>query len=119
MTEMRCLRSMCGVTHMNRVRNEEVHMRTGVMRGLAERAEQRELRWFGHVERMEEEHLVKKIVRSDATGVRPRGRPQMGWIDGVKRALDARGMTVEQRRMIVHDGSNWRAVVSACDMTRP
>ena len=91
-TEMRCLRSMCGVTRMDRVRNEEVRRRTGVVKGLAERADQGVLRWFGHVERMEEERLVKKIVRSDVMGGRPRGRPRMGWIDGVKRALDARGI---------------------------
>ena len=34
----------------------------------------------------------------------------MGWIDGVKRALDARGMTVEQGRMIVCDRIDWRAI---------
>ncbi len=73
--EMRCLRSMCGVTQMDRVRNEEVRRRTGVVKKLAERAEQGVLRWCGHVERMEEERLVKKITRSDVRGVRPRGRP--------------------------------------------
>ena len=111
--EMRCLRSMCGVTRLDRVRNEEVRRRTGVVKGLAERAEQGLLRWFGHVERMDEEHLVKRIIRSDAMGERPRGRPRMGWMDGVKRALDERGMSVERGRMIVRDRSNWRAVVDA------
>ncbi len=38
--EMRCLRSMCGVTRMDRVRNDEVQRRTGVVKELAERAEQ-------------------------------------------------------------------------------
>jgi len=38
--EMRCLRSMYGVTRMDRVRNEEVQRRIGVVRELADRAEQ-------------------------------------------------------------------------------
>ncbi len=76
--EMRCLRNMCGVTRMDRVRNEEVPWRTGLVKELAERAEQGVLKRFGHVERMEEERLVKKITRSDVRGVRPRGRPRMG-----------------------------------------
>ncbi len=76
-------------------------------------AEQRVLRCFGHVERMEEEHLVKKITRSDMRGVRPRGRPLMGWLDSVKRALGARGVSVEQGRMLVHDRNEWRAIVNA------
>ncbi len=69
---------------------------------LTERAEQEVLQWFGHVERMEE-HLVKKITRSDVRGVRPRGRPRMEWLDSVKSVLGARGMFVEQGRVVVRD----------------
>ncbi len=87
--------------------------RTGVVKELAERAEQRVLWWFGHVERMEEERLVKKITRSDVRGVRPRGRPRMGWMDSVKRALGARGISVEQGRIVVRDRNEWRAIVDA------
>ncbi len=58
----KCLKSMCGVTRMNRVRNDEVRRRKGVERELAKRAEHGVLRWFGHVERMKEERLVKKII---------------------------------------------------------
>ncbi len=34
--EIRCLRNMCEVTRMDRVRNEEVQRRTGVVRELAD-----------------------------------------------------------------------------------
>ncbi len=98
---------------MDRVRNEEVRRRTGVVKELAERAEQGVLRCFGHVERMEEERLVKKITRSDVRGVRPRGRPRMRWMDSVKRALGVKGMFVEQGRMLVRDRNEWRAVLNA------
>ncbi|KAK7882210.1 hypothetical protein WMY93_028384 [Mugilogobius chulae] len=82
--EMKCLRSMCGVTRMDRVRNEEVRRRTGVVRELADRAERKALGWFGHVERMEGERLVKKVYEADGPGLRLRGRPRMGWMDGDK-----------------------------------
>ena len=39
---------------MNRVRNEVVCRSAGIERELASRAAQRVLRWFGHVERMDE-----------------------------------------------------------------
>ena len=52
--EMKCLRSLVGVSRMHRVRNEEVRRRAGIERELASRADQRVLRWFGHVERMDE-----------------------------------------------------------------
>ena len=50
--EMKCLRSLVGVSQMDRVRNEEVCRRAGIERELASRADQRVLRWFGQVERM-------------------------------------------------------------------
>ena len=51
--EMKCLRSLVGVSRMDRVRNEEVRRRTGIERELARRADQRVFRWFVHVERMD------------------------------------------------------------------
>ena len=47
--EMKCLRSLVGVSRMDRVRNEEVRRRAGIGRELTSRADQRALRWFGHV----------------------------------------------------------------------
>ena len=50
--EMKCLRSLVEVSRMDRVRNEEMRRRAGIERQLASRTDQRVLRWFGHVERM-------------------------------------------------------------------
>ena len=43
---------------MDRVRNEEVRRRAGIERELASRADQRVLRWFGHMERMDEYRMA-------------------------------------------------------------
>merc|ERR1712121_55348 len=48
-TEMNCLRSMCGVTRRDRVRNEVVRRRVGVSETLSKRVERKVLKWFGHV----------------------------------------------------------------------
>ena len=53
--EMKCLRSMTGASRLDRVRNEVVRARTGVRRELAARVDVNVLRWFGHVERMDNE----------------------------------------------------------------
>jgi hypothetical protein len=42
------------------------------------------LRWYGHVERMEEERVVKRIYMPKVEGSRIRGRPKLRWMDGVK-----------------------------------
>ena len=35
-------------------------------------------------------------LMAEVSSRRTRGRPRLGWIDGVKIALDARGMTVAE-----------------------
>ena len=50
---MKCLRCLVGVSTMDRVRNEDVRRRAGIERELASRADQRVLRLFGHVKRMD------------------------------------------------------------------
>ena len=44
--EMKCLRSLVGVSQMDRVRNEEVCRRAGIERELTSRADQRVFRWY-------------------------------------------------------------------------
>ena len=40
------------------------------------------LKWFGHVERMGDEQLTKKVYKSDVGGVRGVGRPRFRRIGG-------------------------------------
>ena len=78
------LRSLVGVSRMNRVRNEEVRRRAAIEMELASRADQRVLRWFGHVYRMDEYRMARRVLMADVSGGRERGRPRLGWIAGVK-----------------------------------
>ena len=80
---------------MDRVRNEEVRRRAGIERELASRADQRVLRWFRHMERMDEYRMTRRVLMAEVSGGRTRGRPRLGWMDGVKVASSNRGMTVE------------------------
>ena len=109
--EMKCLRSLVGVPRMDRVRNEEVRWRAGIERELASRADQRVLRWFWSVERMDEYRMARKVLMAEVSGGRVRGRPMLGWMDGVKMALGNRGMTVEAARQCAKEREAWRALV--------
>ena len=60
--EMKCSRSFVGESRIYRVRNEEVRRRAGIERELASRADQRVLRWFVHVERMDEYHMARRVL---------------------------------------------------------
>ena len=82
--EMKCLRSLVGVSRMDRVRNEEVRRRAGIERELASRADQRVLRWFGHEERMDDYRMARRVLMGEFSGGWVGGRPRLGWMDGVK-----------------------------------
>ena len=58
---------------MDRVRNEEVQRGAGIERELASRADQRVLRWFGHVDRMDEDHMARRVLMAEVSG---------GWVRG-------------------------------------
>ena len=81
--------------------------RAGVETELASRADQRVLRWFGHVERMDEYRMARRVTETEVR----RRRPRLGWIDGVKVALGNRGMMVEAARQCAKDRKEWRALV--------
>ena len=68
--QMKCLRSLVGVLRMDGVRNEEVRRIAGIERELARRADQRVLRLFGHVERMGEYCMARRVLMAEVSGGR-------------------------------------------------
>ena len=52
-TEMRLLRWMCGVTKMEKIRNETI-TRTTKVGDLSKNVHEIRLRWYGHIMRREE-----------------------------------------------------------------
>ena len=89
------------------VRNEDIVVE------LARRVDQRVLRWFGYVERKDEYRirLARRVLMEEESGGRVRGRPRLGWMNGVKVALGNRGMTLEVERQCVKNVEKWRARV--------
>ena len=47
------------------------------------------------VERMDEYRMARRVLMAEVSGGQVRGRPRLGWMDGVNVALGNRGMTVE------------------------
>ena len=75
--EMKCLRSLVGVSLMDRVRNEEVRRRAGIEKELANRADQSVLRWFGHVERIDDYRMARRMLIAEVSGGRVRRRQRL------------------------------------------
>ena len=64
--EMRMLRWMCGVTRRAKIRNEHIRGTTRVVQASKKITEKR-LKWYGHLRRMKEEHIVRTMLDVDKT----------------------------------------------------
>ena len=53
---------------------------------------------FGHVDRMENDRIVKSVYVGVCTGSHSMGRPWKRWIDTVKDCLKKRGLDIKQTR---------------------
>ena len=65
---------------MDRVRNEKVRRRAGIEMELASRADQRVLRWFEQVERIDDYRMARRVLMTEVSGGRVRGRQRFGWM---------------------------------------
>ena len=85
--EMKCWRSLVGVSSMDRVMNQAVRRRAEIGREFARRVDQRVLRWFGHVKRMYEYRMARWVLMAEVvSGGRVQARQAElmldGWCDG-------------------------------------
>ena len=74
--QMDKLRGLLGIKRMNRVPNAWIREICGVKKGLDKRIDERVLRWFGHVERMERDRIARRVYVGKSAGSRPVGRPR-------------------------------------------
>lgn len=79
-SEMRFLRSVMGVTRMDRIRNEEIRQSLNIYNLNNKIVEYRQ-NWRSHVERMSDERLPKLILGYQPKGFRSIGRPRKRWQD--------------------------------------
>ena len=84
--EMRMLRWMCGVTRRDKIRNDHIRGTTRVVQASKKISEKR-LKWYGHVSRMKDEHIVRRMLDVEIPGKRRRGRPNLRWKDACKKDM--------------------------------
>jgi hypothetical protein len=105
-TEMDFWRRSARKSRKQAVRNVTTREVMEVRKNILEVIEEKRLRWFGHVKRMPENRLPRKILEWEPEGTL-RGRPKERWIDGVRRSMTNHGLTEED----IRDRDRWRNLV--------
>lgn len=104
--EMKYLRRMAGRTRRDRIRNEKIRQDLGVS-DVKHALEKRQLRWFGHVCRMNEDRDPRKFLEARPTGGRPRGRPRIAWTKHISRLGQKRGKALNEMKALARDRDAW------------
>ena len=85
---------MCGVTKMDRIRNN-IRMKVGE---ISKKVQERRLKWYGHVMRKDEHYAGKRMLSMDVEGKRGKGRPNRRWMDSANVDLREKGLSGEERQ---------------------
>ncbi|KAL1450513.1 hypothetical protein WDU94_002867 [Cyamophila willieti] len=85
--EMRMLRWSCGVTRLDRIRNEVIRNKMKVTE-VSKKIQERRLQWHGHVERRDENYIGKRVERMVV-----RGRPKKRWKNCVNQDLHEKNLS--------------------------
>ena len=110
--EMRMLRWMCGVTKLDKIKNERIRGTT-IVGEITKKVQERRLKWYGHVMRREEHYVGRRAMVMKVQGRRKRGRPKRRWLDEVKDDIKEKGLSADA----VYDRATWRRMSSYIDPT--
>jgi hypothetical protein len=110
--EMRCLRSIAGVSRLDKIRSSAVRESLEV-ESLLLQIERSQMRWYGQVIRMPQERLVVQSLLAQPTGRRPRSRPKARWIDKIQDLGYRRlGIPPEELAPVAKDPDLWKKLLA-------
>ena len=110
MWHMRCLRSVMGVTWRDMVTNSEILRRTNSV-SLESNISKRQLRWLGHVIRMEDSRLPKQLLYGELReGERSVGGQKKRHKDHVKTILRKCEINPDSLETLASNRLEWRTV---------
>ena len=108
--ELRMLRFSLGVTRKDKIRNDFVRGSSHVAK-FGSKVREARLRWYGHVQRREDDHIGRRMLRMEPPGRRKRGRPKRRYMDAVKEDMRVAGVGEED----VRDRLRWRRMIRCGD----
>ena len=108
---MRHLRAIMGIKWQDKVTNNEVLQRAQ-MDGMEAMLMNIQLRWVGHVQRMDETRIPKQIFFGElSSGVRNRGGQKKRYKDTLKQTLKLTNIDVESWHEMAEERPVWRHAV--------
>ena len=105
--EMRCLRTILGVSKRDRIPNAKIRDELNITQTISEHVKEKRLRWFGQVSRRPEQNYVAEAFNGTFTSNRNRGRPPKRWQDQIR---EDTGLPVATAVKYASDRAKWRGI---------
>ena len=102
--EMRMVRWMCGVTKLDKIRNERIKATTKVEEIAKKKVQERMLKWYGNVMRTQEDYVGRRVMEMKVQGRRKRGGPTRRWLDIVRDDIKEKGLLGRNCTTVLHGG---------------
>ena len=90
--ERAIVRAMCGAKLMEKKRTEELMEILGLKERAVRMAKANGVRWYGHVLRRDDGHVLRKALEFEVRGKRKPGRPKKAWKMQVEKASKSVGL---------------------------
>ena len=89
------VRAMCGAKLMEKKRTEDLMQMLGLKETVVQMAGANGVRWYGHVLRRDDGHVLRKALEFEVKGKRKRGRPKNMWKMQVEKESKSAGLEKE------------------------
>jgi len=103
--QMNCLRRICDISLRDHVPNVVILNRCNTL-SVESQLQGKRLRWLGHVFRMPNDRLPKKLLFGEVKGLRPPGRPRSSFNDVALR--DCQNCRISRPYRDAQDRLLWR-----------
>jgi hypothetical protein len=67
---------------MGNIRNEKIRIKVELQKDTVQGIDEQQLRWYGRVTRLQDDKLVKQIVKWNQIGTTKSSKPNTTWKDG-------------------------------------
>ena len=78
-TDRAMVRTICGAKLMEKKNTEDLMETFGLKETVVQMAKVNGVRWYGHVFRRDDGHVLRKVLEFEVKGKRKRGRPKKTW----------------------------------------
>lgn len=105
--EMKFLRKIAGLTKWDHIRNVDIANQLQQER-IIKKYENKILEWYGHVSRMQDNRIPKKIMEAKIIKKKKRGRPKKAWMEEVAKRSGLRGCSIRELREKAKDRKEYK-----------